>query len=365
MSSRYFDAASAAPLHPVAREALLASLTDGWADPSRLYTQARRARQLLDAARATVAECLGSRPDEVMFCASGTQAAHLAIAGARKGRRRDVVTHSAVEHSAVLHAAATGPSVEVVVDRHGRVDLDAWRAALGADTAVAALMSANHEVGTVQPVTAAAGICQEFDVPLYVDAAQSLGRMSVPSGWSILTGSAHKWGGPPGVGLLAVRKGVRWRDPRPEDEREPGRDLPAIVAAAAALRAVTAEATAEDVRLRALTHTIRETLAATIPDVEIIGDPGHRLPHLVAFSCLYVDGETLLHALDRHGFAVSSGSSCTSSTLHPSHVLVAMGALSHGNIRLSLHRDTGEEDVAEFLKAVPGVIDELRREAGM
>jgi cysteine desulfurase len=226
-------------------------------------------------------------------------------------------------------------------------------------------MSANHEVGTVQPVAAAAAACRAREVPLYVDAAQSLGWMPVPDGWSILTGSAHKWGGPPGVGLLVVRKGVRWRKPGPADEREPGRDLPAIVAAAASLRAVTAEATAESARLRALVAHIRQTVADTVPDVEIIGDPDDRLPHIVTFSCLYVDGEAVLHALDRRGFAVSSGSSCTSSTLHPSHVLEAMRVLSHGNIRISLHRKTTAEEVRQFLELLPGVVAELRKEVGM
>ncbi|MGY0230160.1 cysteine desulfurase family protein [Longispora urticae] len=364
MRSGYLDAASSAPLHPVAREAWAAALTDGWADPARLYTQARRARQLLDAARATTAECLGVRPDELTFCASGTQAAHLAIEGARRGRRRETVAHSAVEHSAVLHAAALGPAVEVPVDRLGRVDLAAWSAAIDPETAVAALMSANHEVGTVQPVAAAAEACAAHGVPLYVDAAQSLGRMPVPVGWSLLSGSAHKWGGPPGVGLLVVRKGTRWRRPGPADEREPGRDLPSIVAAAASLRAVLAEADAEDTRLRALVARIRSAVAR-IPDVDVIGDPDDRLPHLVTFSCLYIDGEALLHALDRRGFAVSSGSSCTSSTLHPSHVLVAMGALSHGNVRVSLHRETTPDDVDGFLAALPEVVAGLRKEAGV
>ncbi|BCJ63465.1 cysteine desulfurase/sulfurtransferase TusA family protein [Polymorphospora rubra] len=374
----YLDAATAAPPHPVAREALLAALADGWADPARLYTQARRARQLLDAARAATAETLGVRPDEVSFTASGTTAAHAAVLGGLAGRRRagSVLVHSAIEHSAVLHAArrheaAGGSAVSVPVDRLGRLDLDAWSAAVAAPgVALAALISASHEVGTVQPVAAAARACADAGVPLYVDAAQSVGRVPLPDGWSVLTASAHKWGGPPGVGVLVVRKGTRWESPYPEDERESGRtpgvlDLPAVVAAAAALRAVAAGATAEAARLSALVDRIRSTVAATVPDVEVVGDPVDRLPHLVTFSCLYVDGEALLHALDRRGFAVSSGSSCTSSTLRPSHVLEAMGVLSHGNVRVSLHRDTTEAEVTRFLAELPEVVATLRTEAGV
>jgi cysteine desulfurase len=374
----YLDAASGAPLHPVAREALVAALAEGWADPARLYGAARRARLLLDRARETVAACLGARPEEVAFTASGTQAAHLAVLGALAGRRRagDRFVHSAVEHSCVLHAAerhtaAGGTSVAVPVDRLGRVDGAAFAAAVAAaGTALASLMSANHEVGTVQPVAAAAAACAERGVPLHVDAAQSVGRVPVPDGWSALTASAHKWGGPPGVGVLVVRAGTRWVGPLPADERERGRvpgfeNVPAIVAAAASLRARLSEMDAEAARLRPLVDRIRQTVPRTVPDVEVVGDPADRLPHLVTFSCLYVDGEALLHALDRRGFAVSSGSSCTSSTLTPSHVLEAMGVLSHGNVRVSLHRDTTAEDVERFLAVLPEVVADLRRTAGV
>ena len=369
----YLDAATAAPLHPVAREALLAALTDGWADPARLYSAGRRAQQLADAARAAFAEALGVRPDEVSFWPSGTAAAQAAVLGALAGRARagDTLVHSAIEHSAVLHAAARGKAVEVGVDRLGRLDLEAWeRAVKGDGVALASLISASHEVGTVQPVAAAADYCGESGVPLFVDAAQSVGRVAVPPGWSLLSASAHKWGGPPGVGVLAVRKGVRWISPYPQDDLyRPGApgsvDLPAVVAAAASLRAVGAEAKTEGVRLSALVDRIRERVPMLVPDVEVVGDPVERLPHLVTFSCLYVDGEALLHALDRAGFAVSSGSSCTASTLRPSHVLEAMGVLSHGNVRVSLHSGTTEADVDRFLAVLPGIVEGLRREAGM
>ncbi|GLI03086.1 cysteine desulfurase family protein [Phytohabitans aurantiacus] len=359
----YFDAAAAAPLHPVARQALLAALDDGWADPGKLYSQARRARQLLDAARATTAEILRVRPDELTFTSGGTEAAQSAVRGGLSGRRRagDRLVHSAIEHSAVLYAAGSA-GVEVPVDRQGRLDLDAWREAVKSPgVALAALISASHEVGTVQPVAEAAQACAAAGVPLYVDAAQSVGRVPVPDGWSLLTASARKWGGPAGVGLLVVRKGVRW----PPGHEDTGRDLPAIVAAAAALRAVSGEQAAEAARLAPLVDRIRRVVAATVPDVEVVGDPDDRLPHLVTFSCLYVDGEALLHALDRRGFAVSSGSSCTSSTLRPSHVLEAMGVLSHGNVRVSLHRETTEADVDRFLSELPDVVATLRAEAGV
>ncbi|MFE7135591.1 cysteine desulfurase/sulfurtransferase TusA family protein [Streptomyces sp. NPDC057638] len=368
----YFDTASAAPLHPVARQALLAALDEGWADPARLHREGRRARLLLDAARQAAAEAVGCRPDELVFTPSGTHAVHLGVTGAVAGRRRAGrrVTVSAVEHSSVLHAAeAAGDLIEVPVDRGGRVLLDAFAGALTADTALAALQSANHEVGTEQPVAEAAVACRAAGVPLLVDAAQSLGWGPVAGDWSLLTASAHKWGGPSGVGLLAVRKGVRFAPRGPVDARESGRspgfeNLPAIVAAAASLRAVRAEAATEAARLRALVDRIRARVPALVPDTEVVGDPERRLPHLVTFSCLYVDGETLLHELDRAGFSVSSGSSCTSSTLTPSHVLTAMGVLSEGNIRLSLPPGTTADDVDRFLSVLPGVVTEVRERLG-
>ncbi|MFG3344935.1 cysteine desulfurase/sulfurtransferase TusA family protein [Streptomyces sp. NPDC048018] len=372
----YFDAASAAPLHPVARQALLASLDEGWADPARLYREGRRARLLLDAAREAAAEAVGCRPDELVFTPSGTRAVHTGVAGALAGRRRvgDRLVVSAVEHSSVLHAgeaftAAGGTVTEVPVGRTGAVDPAAFAAALDPRTALACLQSANHEVGTEQPVAEVAAACRAAGVPLLVDAAQSLGWGPVPEGWSLLAASAHKWGGPAGVGLLAVRKGVRFAPQGPADERESGRapgfeNLPAIVAAAASLRAVRAEAAAEAARLRGLVERIRTRVPELVPDVEVVGDPVRRLPHLVTFSCLYVDGETLLAELDREGFSVSSGSSCTSSTLTPSHVLRAMGVLSEGNVRVSLPSGTSEEDVDRFLAVLPGVVGSVRESLG-
>ncbi|ADI10929.1 aminotransferase [Streptomyces bingchenggensis BCW-1] len=375
----YFDAASSAPLHPVARQALLAALDEGWADPARLYREGRRARLLLDAAREAAAEAVGCRPDELTFTSSGTRALHDGIAGALAGRRRAGrhLVVSAVEHSAVLHAAAAheaggGTVSEVPVDSTGRIAPGGYAAALRdapGPTALAALQSANHEVGTRQPVAEAAAECAEAGVPLLVDAAQSLAWGAVAGDWSLLTASAHKWGGPSGVGLLAVRKGVRFAAHGPADERESGRapgfeNIPAVVAAAASLRAVREESAAEAERLRELVDRIRTRVPRLIPDVEVVGDPERRLPHLVTFSCLYVDGETLLHELDRAGFSVSSGSSCTSSTLTPSHVLRAMGVLSEGNVRVSLPLGTLEEDVERFLGLLPDVVRRVRGQLG-
>lgn len=368
------DAASGAPLHPVARDALVAALEDGWADPDRLYGAGRRARLLLDASREAVAHAIGARADEVSFAANGTQATHAAVLGSVSGRPRHerAIVHSAAEHSAVFaavaqHVAAGGIAHSTPVDAFARVDVDTFvTAARAADVGVAVLQAANHEVGTTQPIdTVAAALPGKT---LVVDASQTIGHLDPPSGWTVLSADARMWGGPT-VGILAVRTGTRWQSPYPVDEREAGRvpgvpNLPAIVAAAAALRAVEGERAEQQVRQRDMIDRIRATVLATVPDVDVLGDPVGRVPHILTFSCLYVDGEALLTALDRRGFAVSSGSSCTSSALEPSHVLVAMGALTSGNVRVSIHRDTTDDEVTAFLSVLPQVVAEVRDELG-
>lgn len=369
----YLDSASSEPLHPAARESLLAALDSGWADPLRLHGEGRRARLLLDNARAVVAESLGVRPDEVTFTSSGTQAVHLGVLGLLHGRARVSrhLVHSAVEHSAVFAAGAWwarhhgGTTGVVGVDRLGRLDQADLAASLAEGAGVLAVQSANHEVGTVQPLPAVFEVATAAAVPVFVDFAASAARRDLPPGWSAAAASAHKWGGPAGVGVLLVRKGARWRAPFPVDDRTDPRvsgfeNVPAALAAAASLQARLAERAVVDARQAALVDRVRNRVPATVEDVEVVGDPVDRLPHLVTFSCLYVDGEALVTELARRGFGVASGSACTASTMTPSHVLAAMGALTHGNVRLSLTRETTEEEVERFLAVLPEVVAALR-----
>jgi cysteine desulfurase len=369
----YLDAISTEPLHPAAREAFTAALEPGYGDPLRLHRDGRRARLLLDNARAVVADQLGVRPDEVSFTGSGTQAVHLGVLGLLLGRRRVSarLVHSAVEHSAVLSAGQwwqrhfDGTSSSVPVDRLGRVRLDALEDELAAGPAgVVAVQVANPEVGTLQPLGEVVVTAARHEVPVFADAAAAAGRVPLPGGWSAAAASAHKWGGPAGVGVLLVRKGSRWRAPFPTDDRTDPRvagfeNVPAALAAAAALQAFGAEAEERTARQRRLTDRLREGLRA-LPDVDVVGDPVHRLPHVLSASFLYVEGEALVTALDRRGLAVASGSACTASSLEPSHVLVAMGALTHGNVRMSLARDASEADVERLLAVLPGVVADLR-----
>ncbi len=362
----YLDTASGEPLHPAARDVLEQALDHGYADPRRLHGPARNARLLLDNARAATAEALGVRADEVTFTPSGTHAVHLGVLGLLAGsaRQGDHLVATAVEHASVMHAgqwhqARGGRFTTIPVDPLGRVQTDAFP-----EATVLAVQTANHEVGTLQPVSDLAG-----RAPLFMDACAAAGRVPLPDGWAAAAASAHKWGGPAGVGVLLVRKGARWRNPFPGDDRVDERstgmeDVAGALAAAAALQAVVAERNEVAARQARLIDRLRAGVAA-IPDTEVVGDPVDRLPHLVTFSFLYVDGEAIVTELDRRGFAVASGSACTASTLEPSHVLSAMGALTHGNLRVSLGRATTEHDVDRLLAALPGVVADIRREAGL
>ena len=375
-SGAYLDAASGLPLHPLAREALLAAYDDGWADPGRLHQAGRRAAVLLDAAREAVAEVVGARPDEISFTPSGLSAMRVGLRGLLTGpRSARTLLYSAVEQSTVLHlaeahAAARGAARAVQVDRVGRIDQQALADMLsdqsGPALAAIALQAANHEVGTRQPVTAVAELARA--VPVFMDASATLGRDDLPAGWAVLSADARLWGGP-ALGVLGVRNDTRWQAPDPADGYEAGRvadvpNVPAAVAAAVALRAVEAERVTTAARQHSLIARIRSVVASSVPDVDVLGDDVDRLPHLVTFSFLYVDGEVLLDELGRLGIAVSSGSSCTAATLQPSHVLAAMGALTSGNLRVSLGPTTSDADVDRLLAVLPGIVADVRSRLG-
>lgn len=363
----YLDAASGAPLHPAAADILQRAAVTAFADPRRLHDSGRRARLLLDNARASVAETLDVRADEVIFVPSGTHACHLGLLGLINPSKPETrIAVSAVEHSAVLHAAQWherrgGVVMQLPVNAEGVADLTT----LPDDASVVALQSANHEVGTRQPVSA---LRARTEAAIFVDACASGGRDALPSGWDAMALSAHKWGGPAGVGILLVRRGAAWWNPFPGDDRADERaigfeNVAGALAAAAALRAMVDDVAGQE-RQRRLVQTIRAKVAR-MPDIDVVGAPDDRLPHIVTFSCLYLDGESLVSELNQLGFAVASGSACTASSLEPSHVLAAMGALTHGNVRVSLETSTSEDEVARFLTVLPQVIDKLRAEAGL
>jgi cysteine desulfurase len=253
------------------------------------------------------------------------------------------------------------------------VDLEAWGRAIEVDgTAAAVLQHANGEVGTRQPLSEARARTEPSGIPLVVDATASLGRDDVPTDWDVLVGDARSWGGPP-LGVLVVRESTRWRwvDARPDVEG--GRTdvspwVPLALAAAEAWQQTEASRATDSAQARELVDAIRDA-ASRVPDTAVVGDPTDRLPHVVTFSSLYVDGEALVGAFDRQGLAVASGSACTSSTLEPSHVLAAMGVLTHGNVRVTLPLSAVSpgraEDVDALCASLAPTIASVRRELGV
>jgi cysteine desulfurase len=377
--SLYLDHASTTPMHPAAREAFVAAV-DSFADPSRLYGAARRARILLDEARAAVAGSIGARAEEVVFTSGGTESCNLAIAaGARAAaasRKPRRIAVSAVEHTAVLRAAREVPEAEVIevpVDATGVMDLDALRETCAGGIGLVSVQLANGEVGTLQPVAEAAAIAHEFGALFHTDACAAAGHIPVDVqalGADLVSTSSHKSYGPRGAGALWVRRGVRVRPSAVGDDRERGRragieNLPAIAGYAAAAGARATEIAEEAPRLFGLSARLREALPSAVADCEVHGHPTQRLPGIVSFSVLYVEGEALLLALDQRGIAVHSGSSCTSSAQEPSHVLTAMGALTQGSIRVSMGRDTTEGDIDTFLDVLPPIVEQARKLAGV
>ena len=358
---------------PDARQAWLSAQESGWGDPSRTHRPGRLAAQALDRAREVVAAAVGARPDEVTFTTSGGPPAYAAVAGLARGRRRTgtrIVT-TAIEHSSVLKAAAdAGDHVSVGVDGQGRLELAAWQTAVRrSGTALAALQVGNHEVGILQPYAAAIASAHAAGVPVALDATAALGRVDLAgvSGWSVLTGWAGAFGGPASVGLLVVRNRARWRAPYPVDDYQGGRwpglpDVPAIHAAAVALNWWLRSGRGVGERQRRLIDRLRTGIAETVADVDIAGDPVHRLPQLLSFSVLRVNGDALIGELDQAGFAVASGSARGGPANRPSHVLTAMGSPTDGNVRVGLTRTTTDDEVEAFLAALPPVVDRLRGE---
>lgn len=339
-------------------------------DPGRVHAEGLEARVALEIAREQVAGLFGARPRSVVFTSGATEAiAAASWGGAERGSHQVL---AAVEHSAVRKTAEANGEVTVVgVDALGRVDPDDLLAAVRPDTAMVHVQWGNHEVGTLQPVAEVVAACRARDVLVHVDAAQANGHVRIAFdelGADLLSVSAHKLGGPAGVGALLVRRGLRVRPlivgGDQERARRAGLEPVALVAgfgAAAATLSVSLEA--EAVAQRALTDRLLDAVPE-LDGVRVYGDPDERLPHLV---CLGIDGvepQAVLLGLDRAGVAAHSGSSCSSEALEPSPVLEAMGADAHHSLRLSVGWNSSDADIDAALTALPDILHRLRALAG-
>lgn len=363
------NSGGSAPLSERTREALTAAIADGWADPARLSSESRRARALIEGARAAIADVVGTRPEHLHFTPSVHFAFDRLTSGMVRATRSELpMLVSAVERDAVVAAAAHSCKREPVlaeVDRLGHVRADSLDRALASGVSVAAIQHANQELGTVQDLETLGGQVGSSGVPLIVDASSSIGHIAAPTVWDALVAHPADWGGPAGIAVVAVKPHTRWIPTWPEgDDFAPGGvSVPLALASAVALqeREQRRRDTAND--LHSIIAMMRERLTH-VEGIDIQGDPDNRLPHVLTFSCLYADGQTLVDALDASGFAIGSGSACTSSTLEPSRVLAAVGALTHGNVRIGLHPGVTMADAERFLAALPGALTQARNRLG-
>ena len=374
----YADHAATTALSPRALEAMTPYFRDAYGNPSSLYTFGQQAKSDLDAARAEVARCLNAKPEEIFFTSGGTESdnwALKAVAELRGGKGRHIIT-SAIEHHAILHTLehlekALGFSVTYLpVDSLGRVDPQAVKAAIRPDTILITVMAANNEIGTIEPIAEIGAIAREAGVLFHTDAVQAVGHIPVDvSAWNcdMLSLSGHKFHGPRGVGALYVRRGLRLPPLIHGGGQEKGRrsgteNVAGAVGLAAALKEAVDGLEARSVLLAARRDRLIEGLTR-LPCSRLTGDPVHRLPGTASFVFEGVEGEALLLHLDAKGICASSGSACSSASLDPSHVLLAIGLpheVAHGSLRLSLGEENTDEDVDYLLQAVPEVVEYLR-----
>ena len=368
----YLDHAATSPLRPEVLEAMLPYLTEHHGNPSSIHGSGRRARQGLDEARERIAAWMGARAREIVFTSGGTESDNLALKGvawAASARGRHIVT-SAVEHKAVLNAAAVlerqNFEVTVVpVDRYGRVDPADVAAAITDRTTLVSVQAANNEVGTVQPIVEIGALCRERGVLFHVDAVQSaVFAPPAPDAWqaALVSLSAHKLGGPKGVGALYVRQGTAMlpqvNGGSQERQRRAGTEnVAGIVGFAAATMA-----SLPVVEVAALRDRLVAGLTA-LGGVELTGHPTERLPNSASVVIDGIEGGDLVAALDLEGIEASTGSACTTGSVEPSHVLLAMGIdaqLAHGSLRLTIGRETTAADVERTLQVTASVVGRMR-----
>ncbi len=373
----YADHAATTALSETALKAMLPYFTQQYGNPSSLYRFAQEAKADLERARAQVASCLNARPEEIYFTSGGTEADNWALRGVAelRGNRGKHIITSAIEHHAVLHTAQylekQGFEVTYLpVDAEGRVDPAAVKAAIRPDTILISIMAANNEIGTIQPVAEIGAIAREAGVLFHTDAVQAVGHIPVDvEAWNadLLSLSGHKFHGPKGVGALYVRKPLRLPPLIHGGGQEKGRrsgteNVAGAVGLAAALQEAVDSLPVEMPRLTALRDRLIDGLLA-IPRARLTGSRENRLPGAASFVFECIEGESILLRLDAAGICSSSGSACSSASLDPSHVLLAIGLpheIAHGSVRLTLGQETTEEDVDYLLETVPRVVAGLR-----
>lgn len=379
MKRIYLDHSATTPVDPQVAELMMKYYTEYYGNPSSVHFFGRQVKKAIEEARVQVASLIGANPAEITFTSGGTEADNLAIQGAAKsraGKGKHLIT-SAIEHHAVLdtfkYLAKNGYELTILpVDEEGLIRVEDVAKALRPDTILISIMHANNEVGSIQPIAEIGRIAREKGILFHVDAVQSLGKIPIDVkdlNVDLLTMSSHKIYGPKGVGALYIRKGVRisplvFGGSQERKVRSGTENAPGIVGFGKACELAQERMAEENKELLRLRDKLMDGIVSRIDKVKINGPRGDkRLTNNVNVSINYVEGESLLLSLDMLGIAGSSGSACTSGSLDPSHVLLAMGLtheVAHGSLRLSLGRQNTDEDIDYVLEELPKIVDRLR-----
>lgn len=379
MKEIYVDNAATTRTSRTAIEAMLPYFDVTYGNPSSLHSVGQRAAEALAEARGIAAECLGADPKEIIFTSGGSEADNQALLTIAKIGRRTGKMHivsTAFEHHAVLHTlmALEKEGFEVTlldVHKNGLVTAEEVKEAIRPDTCGVSIMYANNEIGTIQPIREIGAICRERKVLFHTDAVQAVGHLKVnvkDDNIDLLSLSGHKFGGPKGVGLLYARKGVLLQNLIHGGAQERGKragteNIASIMGMAHALRESCRHLDENAERITRMRDRLIDGIASSIPHCELNGDRDSRLPGNVSFCFEGIEGEALLLLLDMHGICASSGSACTSGSLDPSHVLLAIGRpheVAHGSLRLSLSHENTDEEVDTILRVLPEVVSTLR-----
>lgn len=376
--SIYLDHAATTPVKQEVLEAMLPYFGSKFGNASSIYSIGRESKKAIEEAREKVAAAIGAQPKEIFFTGSGTEADNWAIKGAAYGSKKkgNHIITSAIEHHAVLHTCQylENDGFEVTylpVDSNGLITAEQVSRAIRPETVLITLMFANNEIGTIQPIAEIGRLAREKGVCFHTDAVQAVGNIHIDVGElnvDLLSLSAHKFYGPKGSGALYVRKGTKLVSFLHGGAQERGRrasteNVPGIVGLGKAIEIAAANIDAYNAKITALRDRTIEEITSRIPFIKLNGDRERRLPGNVNFSFEFIEGESLLLMLDMKGIAASSGSACTSGSLDPSHVLLAIGLpheIAHGSLRLTFGEDNTDQDVDYLLEVLPPIVERLR-----
>lgn len=375
----YLDYNATTPIDSRALNKMMPYFKDIYSNPSSVYRFAQESKRAVEEARENLAKLLNSDTSEIVFTSGGTESDNTAIKGialAKEDKGKHIIT-SRIEHHAVLHACAAleqqGFEVTYLeVNQYGRISLEELEKSIRKDTILVSIIYVNNEVGTIQSIKEIADICKSKGICFHSDAVQAVGKVNVDVGAlgvDLLSLSGHKFYGPKGVGALYVKKGVKFTPLFHGGGHERGRrsgteNVAGIVGLGEAARLAKLEIEDEEKRVKLLRDRLEQGILKSIPEAKVNGDPDNRIFNTLNVCIRHIEGESILINLDFEGICASSGSACTSGSLEPSHVLLAMGIpaeIAHGSLRLSLGKQTKAEEIDKVLKVLPPIVEKLRK----